>query len=103
MAGHFYADVFEPEGITIVLPSGEEQAFVDDKYFAELVNAVFLPETRLRILEIVARMRERDRIDGVILAGTELPLALRDAGVDGVRFLDTTAIHVRAIVSKMLE
>jgi aspartate/glutamate racemase len=41
-------------------------------------------------------------IDGVILAGTELPLILRDDAHSGIPFLDTTKIHVAAAVAEML-
>jgi aspartate/glutamate racemase len=38
----------------------------------------------------------------VILAGTELPLILRDPEHNGIPFLDTTKIHVAAAVTEML-
>jgi aspartate/glutamate racemase len=37
----------------------------------------------------------------VVLAGTELPLLLRDADA-GVPLLDTTRIHVDAVVDRLL-
>jgi aspartate/glutamate racemase len=39
--------------------------------------------------------------DGVILGGTELPLLLRSPSVAGLRLLDTTALHVDAIVARL--
>jgi aspartate/glutamate racemase len=47
-------------------------------------------------------LKEKSDADGVILAGTELPLILRDAEYDGIPFLDTTKIHVEAAVTEML-
>jgi len=47
-------------------------------------------------------MKAKSDIDGVILAGTELPLILRDADHKGIPFLDTTKIHCRAAVAEML-
>jgi aspartate/glutamate racemase len=41
-----------------------------------------------------------DSIEAVVLAGTELPLLLRDSVSPGVEFLDTTVIHVEAIVDE---
>jgi aspartate racemase len=61
-----------------------------------------LPETRAGLLAIVDRMKATSDIDGVILAGTELPLILRDPDHNGVPFLDTTKIHVKAAVDEML-
>src|ERR1051325_1177225 len=101
MQGRFYPDTFAQVGIPIVTPNEAEQELIHEKYFGELLNNLFLPETREQLLEIVNQMRERDGIDGLILAGTELPLLLRDAGGD-LPFLDTTKIHVERIVEELL-
>src|SRR5258708_2016514 len=61
-----------------------------------------LLETRAGLLTIVDRMKAKGDIDGVILAGTELPLILRNAEHKGIPFLDTTRIHVEAAVTEML-
>ncbi len=102
MRGDFYPNVFSKEGIALVAPEPDDQTYIHDKYFDELVPGVFLPETRAGLLAIVDRMRAKIDIDGVILAGTELPLILRDASHSGIPFLDTTNIHVEAAVSEML-
>ena len=47
-------------------------------------------------------MKNEDGIEALVLAGTELPLLLRDSSTPGVEFLDTTVIHVEAIVDKLL-
>jgi aspartate racemase len=62
------------------------------------------PARRYRsgLFEIVERMKARDGIDGLILGGTELPLILRAQEHAGVRFLDTTKLHVDAIVDRLL-
>lgn len=102
MKGRFYPDVFSQAGLTIVTPSEEEQAYIHEKYFGELLKNVFLPETRTRLLEIVDQMKERDAIEGLLLAGTELPLIMRAPEHNGVLFLDTTMIHVEKIVDELL-
>ena len=61
-----------------------------------------MPETRAGLLAIVDRMKATSDIDGVILAGTELPLILRDPIHDGIPYLDTTKLHVEAAVAEML-
>jgi aspartate racemase len=102
MQGRFYPDVFSREGLTLVLPEQEEQAYIHDKYFRELINGIIVPETREGLLKVVDRMKERDRIDGLILGGTELTLILRDESERGIPFLDTTRIHARAAVAELL-
>jgi aspartate racemase len=102
MRGRFFPDVFTTAGITLVVPSLDDQDYIHEKYMGELVNGIFLPETRTRLLEIVGRLQEQERIDGAILGGTELPLLLREAPPQGIPFLDTTQIHVGAAVEEML-
>jgi aspartate racemase len=102
MQSDFYPKVFAREGIDLVVPESDDQDYVHEKYFSELVLGKFLPETRAGLLAIVDRMKTKIEIDGVILAGTELPLILRDPIHNGIPFLDTTKIHVEAAVAFML-
>jgi aspartate racemase len=101
MQGTFYPKVFSREGIELVVPDATDQDYLHDKYLNELVPGKFLPETRARLLAIVDRMKANSDIDGVILAGTELPLILRDAEHNGIPFLNTTKIHCQAGVAEM--
>ena len=102
MQGAFYPEVFSRAGIALVTPHVDEQVYLHDKYMNELVKGVFLPETRNRLLAIAQRMKEQDGIEGLILGGTELPLILRDTGDVEIPLLDTTRIHVRSIVARLL-
>ena len=102
MQGGFYQDVFAGAGMTIVVPLEEEQAFIHEKYLHELVNGVFLPETRERVTMIAEALRARSGMDGLILGGTELPLLLRDPTIRGIPVLDTTRIHVDAVMEQLL-
>jgi aspartate racemase len=102
MQGSFYADVFSSQGIELVLPDPQEQAYIHDKYMHEWVNGLFDPDVRQHLLDMVQSLKQRERIDGVILGGTELPLILTDNGSTGIPFLDTTAIHAAALVEQLL-
>jgi aspartate racemase len=102
MQANFYPRVFSREQIELLLPEREDQDYLHEKYFSELVPGKFLLETRAGLLEIVDRMKAESDIDGVILAGTELPLILRDPDHNGIPFLNTTKIHCEAAVDEML-
>jgi aspartate racemase len=102
MQGRFYRDVFDRAGVTLVTPRAAEQDYIHDKYMNELVNGIFLPETRESLLAIVERMSARDDIEGLILGGTELPLILRAEKHGEVPFLDTTKLHVEEIVAHLV-
>lgn len=101
MEGRFYPDVFSKAGITLVVPEKKEQAYIHDKYINELLKGMFLPETRERLLAIAERLAKQEQVQGVILAGTELPLILRDASCS-IPFLDTAQIHVKVALRCLL-
>jgi aspartate racemase len=103
MQSHFYSDVFSKGGIQVVVPSDSEQLYIHEKYFAELVNGIVLEETRQQLLLIVRRMREADRIEGLILGGTELSLILRDQSSLDIPILDSTQLHVKSVVAELLK
>ena len=102
MQATFYPKVFSREGIELLVPDPEDQTYIHNKYLNELVPGQFLPETRAGLLAIVDRMKATSNLDGVILAGTELPLILRDSEHNGIPLLDTTEIHCEAAVTEML-
>jgi aspartate racemase len=102
MQANFYPKVFSREQIELLVPEREDQDYLHEKYFSELVPGKFLTETRAGLLAIVDRMKAKSDIDGVILAGTELPLILRDPDHNGIAFLNTTKIHCEATVAEML-
>jgi aspartate racemase len=101
MEGGFYEKTFAARGMEVVTPDGKDLVYVHDKYMSELVSADFRQETREGMLHVVDRLIDAHGIDAVILGGTELPLLLRDAEYRGVPFLDTTAMHVEAIVERL--
>src|SRR2546423_1639118 len=101
MQGTSYRDVFSQEEILIVVPEPKDLDYIHNKYMSELVDGVFLPETRVGLLAVVDRLAQQNNIDGVILGGTELPLLLREAAHNGIPFLNTTRIHCEAAVDRM--
>ncbi len=102
MQARFYPESLSREAIALAVPSEDEQAYIHEKYFDELVKGIFLPATRGQFVSIVERMKEQEGIDGLILGGTELPLLLRAARDLGIPLLDTTRIHVEAAVEELL-
>jgi aspartate racemase len=102
MRASFYPEEFQRAGIALVLPAERERELIHRKYIGELLKNQFLPETRAEMLAIVQRMKAEDGIEALVLAGTELPLLLRGSSVPDVEFLDTTIIHVEAIVDRLL-
>ena len=100
--GEFFARPFAAAGITLVRPDEADRAWVHEIYFTELVRGQFRDEVRERLVGIIEGMRQHDGIDAVILAGTELPLILREPEYAGVPALDAIGIHVEAAIDWLL-
>ena len=102
MRASFYPEEFQRVGIALVTPKESERDFIHKIYIGELLKNQFLAETRAEILGIARRMQAEAGVEAIVLAGTELPLLLRDLANDGIEFLDTTVIHVEAVVDELL-
>src|SRR5256885_16718381 len=85
----------------IVTPGERERTAVHERYVGQLLKGDFRDETRQWMVALIARLRDEERIDGIILGGTELPLLLRAETIAGLPTLDTTALHVDAIVDRL--
>lgn len=103
MQASFYPKVFARTDVKLVTPTEEEQNYIHEKYFGELLNDLFLPETRAQFLRIAEEMKTRDGVEAVILGGTEIPLLLRTEEHNGLKLLDTTRIHVDRLISEMFD
>lgn len=101
MQAPFYPKVFSRTDIKLVTPNAEEQEYIHEKYFGELLKDTFLPETRAKFLEIADEMKARDNVEAIILGGTEIPLLLRTEEHNGIHLVDTTRIHVDRLIEEM--
>jgi len=101
MEGAFYPTVCGRSGIAVVPPNDAERAWVHERYIGELLKGDFRDDTRQGFVALITRMRDEDNIDGIILGGTELPLLLKASVIANLPTLDTTALHVAAIVERL--
>lgn len=91
MQSVFYQDVCKKYGITVVVPSDEDQDEINAIIFDELVIGVFKEESKKRLIDIINAYQ----VDGVILGCTELPLLVHQRDV-GVPLLNTLELHAEA-------
>lgn len=101
MEAPFYQDVFARQGIEVVRLDDADRTWVHDRYVGELLVGDFREETRQAFVALVERRRQEQGLDGVILGGTELPLLLKSPLIADLPVLDTTALHVAAIVEHL--
>src|SRR6266581_9067010 len=59
MQADFYPKVFLREGMKLVVPDPQDQDYIHEKYFSELVSGNFLPETRAGLLAIMDRIKAK--------------------------------------------
>jgi len=103
MEAAMYPDGLRRHGIDTVIPHEAERIFIHDHYAGEMIKGIFRDEVRDGVISIVNRLRAAEQIDGVILGGTELTLLLPSETVADLPALNTTAIHVDAIVRRLRE
>lgn len=101
MEAQFYPNVFARYDITVVAPDDAERTWIHARYVGELLEGKFLDATRDEFIARITHLRDLHPFDGVILGGTELPLLLRAPVIAGVPVLDTTELHVAAIVERL--
>jgi aspartate racemase len=103
MDATFYPEVCARFGLAVIVPDAADRTWIHECYVNELLKGQFRDEARERFVALVERLRGEQSIDGVILGGTELPLLLTGADIAGLPLLDTTALHIAAIVARMRE
>jgi aspartate racemase len=101
MEAPFFPAVFARFDIDVVAPNEEERRWLHDRYVNELLKGIILDHTREGVVALIERLRDRHGVDAVILGGTELPLLLHSPDVAGLPVLDTTELHVTAIVDRL--
>ena len=97
MAGRFYHEALEQQGIATVTPDAADQEILHEIIYNELVQNIFTDASRNIFLEIIGKLR-RQGVQGVILGCTEIPLLIQPGDVD-LPLFNTTAIHCAAAVA----
>jgi aspartate racemase len=101
MNGTFYQEVFGKYGLPIVVPEPEDRRVINHKLFTEIELGIFKDETRQLLIGQIQKMVNEHNIDSMILGCTEFPLILTEPQYAGIPMLNTTQIHVDAIVGRI--
>jgi aspartate racemase len=100
MSGTFYQEVFGRNGLPVVVPDEDERKIINEKLFSEIELGIFKNETRVMLINSIQKLVEQKQIDSLILGCTEFPLILTENQYAGIPMLNTTRIHVEAIVKE---
>jgi aspartate racemase len=83
------------------MPQPDEIQYIHDTYF-QIVNAgVGLPAQREGLSRLAHTLMERDRVEAVILAGTDLALLFNESNTD-FPHVDAARVHIDAIANRAL-
>ena len=93
MRSDLYPNLFKEEGIEVITPSKRDQASLHRIIYQELIKGDFLDSSKQKVLGMI----DQERVDGVILGCTEIPLLIKQSDCQ-VPLFDTLELHVKAAV-----
>lgn len=92
----FYKDKLAEQGITTIIPSAPDIAYINNSIYTEFDNGIFLPETKQQYLRIIDNLKGQGA-EGIILGCTEIPLLVKQEDCS-IPVFDTGLIHAVAAV-----
>ena len=100
MTKPFYKDKLKNEfGINVIIPDETQQGIVNDIIYNELCVGIVNESSRLKLLDIINSCKENGA-KAVVLGCTELPNIIKNAEIE---IINTTEVHCREIVKRILE
>jgi aspartate racemase len=100
MTGPVYPDALSRFAVAFDIPEGEDREKIDQIIFNELVNGVFLEDSRRYFNRVIEKLKTRG-CDAVVLGCTEIPLIV-DPNDCPLPTLDSTRLLARAALQKAL-
>ncbi len=102
MKSNFYFEELKEYGIDTVIPNHKEIEVISDIIMKELANQIINEKSKKIILQIMERMIKEDKIEGIILGCTEIPILINQDDTS-IPLFDTTEIHTDYIVDYVLK
>ena len=100
MTGPVYPEILKKYNISCQMPDENDRDKIDTIIFKELVNGIFLEESRRYFYEVVRKLKNRG-CDAVILGCTEIPLLVAPDDCP-LPTLDSTRLLARAALKEAL-
>jgi len=101
MEEDFYRQILIDNGIEVIIPNKEERDLIHGVIYNELCLGTVRDASKNAYLEIIARMEDDEKIEGVILGCTEIGMLISQDDL-ALPVFDTTRIHALAAVEKAL-
>ena len=87
--------------IEAIVPNPEDQQAIHNIIFPNLEAGIILESEKAIMLGIARKMLAEHQADALVLGCTELPLMIKPGDLDTV-LIDTTQVHIEAIVRELL-
>ena len=100
MTGPVYPNILEKYGIASYIPDEDDRERIDTIIFKELVNGIFLEESRLYFNQVIQKLKDRG-CEAVVLGCTEIPLIVNPSDCP-LPTLDSTRLLARAAIKEAL-
>lgn len=100
MSSRFYPDALARRGIICSVPKKDDAEIVHNIIFPKLEEGVIDKTDKSMLLTLIDYYIETEHIDAVILGCTELPIMINQKDLS-LPVIDTTAVHIAAIVNEM--
>ena len=97
-----YPHALQPLGVACVPPTRQEREEINRIIMDELVCGVFRPQAAAYFQQVLARMKDSDGCDAVVLGCTEIPLVVNDAN-SPLPTLDSTRLLARAALQRAVQ
>lgn len=101
MTGPVYPEALHRMNISFQIPDEEDRTKIDTVIFKELVNGIFLEESRQYFNQVIQKLKDQG-CDAAILGCTEIPLII-DPQACPLPTLDSTRLLARAALREALK
>ncbi len=99
MSGTYAApELMKRAGVEVIVPTNDEQEYIDRVIRDELVKLDLRPESRQGYIDIIDKLVERGA-EGVVLGCTEIPLLITQKDHPSVPLFDTLELHAKGAVA----
>jgi len=102
MKSDFFTKELQENNIHVVVPNNNEIEYIQEKLMTEIELGIIKETTKREFIRIIQRIEKTSGVEGVLLGCTELPLIIKPGDVH-LKYINTTQVHIDAIVKHILE
>jgi aspartate racemase len=90
------------QGVDVVTPRKDEVEYIHDTYFKLASDGIGADEQRIGLTRLAQTLCEREQLDAIVLAGTDLALLFNDSNTD-FPYVDCARLHIASIMRSLFD